>query len=30
MSGPATWLLIPPVSARLRARYQHYRQHGAS
>ncbi|ANI80785.1 UDP-forming cellulose synthase catalytic subunit [Kosakonia oryzae] len=30
MSGPASWLLIPPVSARLRARYQHYRQHGAS
>ncbi len=30
MSGPATWLLIPPVSARLSARYQHYRQHGAS
>lgn len=30
MSGPVTWLLIPPVSARLRARYQRYRQHGAS
>ncbi|MBS1203595.1 MAG: bcsA [Proteobacteria bacterium] len=30
MSGLVTWLLIPPVSARLRARYQHYRQHGAS
>ncbi|MDF7758284.1 UDP-forming cellulose synthase catalytic subunit [Kosakonia cowanii] len=29
MSRLATWLLIPPVSARLNARYQHYRQHGA-
>jgi len=25
----ATWLLIPPVGARLNARYQHYRDHGA-
>lgn len=25
----ASWLLIPPVSARLNARYQHYRDHGA-
>ncbi len=30
MSRPASWLLIPPVSARLRARYRHFRQHGAS
>lgn len=25
----ATWLLIPPVGARLNVRYQHYRDHGA-
>ena len=25
----ASWLLIPPVSARLNARFQHYRDHGA-
>lgn len=30
MSRLSAWLLIPPVSARLGARYQHYRQHGAS
>ncbi|MDV5354701.1 UDP-forming cellulose synthase catalytic subunit [Kosakonia sp. SMBL-WEM22] len=29
MSRLATWLLIPPVSARLNARFQHYRDHGA-
>jgi len=29
MSRLAAWLLIPPVSARLNARYQHYRDHGA-
>ncbi|MGP3590680.1 UDP-forming cellulose synthase catalytic subunit [Vagococcus sp. WN89Y] len=30
MSRLTAWLLIPPVSARLSARYQHYRRHGAS
>lgn len=30
MSRLTAWLLIPPVSARLNARYQHYRLHGAS
>lgn len=29
MSRLASWLLIPPVSARLNARFQHYRDHGA-
>ncbi len=29
MSRLAAWLLIPPVSARLNARFQHYRDHGA-
>jgi cellulose synthase (UDP-forming) len=30
MSRVSTWLLIPPVSARLSERYRHYRRHGAS
>ncbi len=30
MNHPAAWLLIPPVYARLSARYHHYRRHKAS
>ena len=30
MSRLSSWLLIPPVSARLSEHYRHYRRHGAS
>lgn len=30
MSRLASWLLIPPVSARLSEHYRHFRRHGAS